>query len=136
MRRALLLPTLFVLAACRQQAPADPAGEGGAAGELVFAGERACADCDAIATRLVLRQRAGRRDYTLEESFRAGRASARFAERGRWREHHGLLWLDATDGGRRTYALLPDGRLQPRDAGGATLPGRDDTLLPTAASLR
>jgi hypothetical protein len=133
-RAALLLPGLLALAACRQQAPAD--AEQGVVDELAFEGERACADCAAIATRLVLRQRADRRDYALTETYRAQSGELRIVERGRWQRQQALLRLQGEGGSRRTYAVLPDGRLQSRDPRGAILPGADDVLVPAAVPGR
>ena len=134
MRAALLLPGLLALAACRQQAPAD--AEQGVVDELAFQGERACADCAAIATRLVLRRRADRRDYALTETYRAQSGELRFVERGRWQRQQALLRLQGEGGSRRTYAVLPDGRLQARDPRGAILPGPDDVLVPVVDAGR
>lgn len=134
MRGALLLPGLLVLAACqRPPAPADRATHD--ADEMTFEGERGCADCDAISTRLVLRRRADRRDYALTETFRAGGEDVRFVEQGRWLQRQALLELRGERGSRRSFALLPDGRLQPRDTRGAILPGSDDVLVPVARTM-
>jgi hypothetical protein len=133
-RAALLLPGLLALAACQRQAPAG--AERGVVDELAFEGERACADSDAIATRLVLRQRDDRRDYALTETYRTRSRELRFVERGRWQRQQALLRLQGEGGSRRTYAVLPDGRLQSRDPRGAILPGADDVLVPAAAPGR
>ena len=134
MRAALLLPGLFALAAC--QGPERATADGDGADELAFEGERACADCQAIATRLVLRQRAHRCDYAMTELVRARSGDVRFVERGRWQRQQALLQLQGDDGSHRTYAVLPDGRLQSRDARGAILPGPDDVLVPVAGGGR
>jgi hypothetical protein len=135
-RAALLLPGLLVLAAsaCERQPPAG--AEQGVVDELAFEGERACADCDAIATRLVLRRRDDRRDYALTETYRAQSGDLRFVERGRWQRQQALLRLQGEGGSRRTYAVLPDGRLQARDPRGAILPGAHDVLVPVADAGR
>jgi hypothetical protein len=91
-----------------------------------------CADCDGIASQLVLRH-AGRADeYTLSETYLVGDQGARFVERGQWRQQRGLLRLRGAGGSERVYALLPDGRLQQRDARGEPLrlPRPAETLMP------
>jgi hypothetical protein len=75
------------------------------------------------------------RHYTLTEVYQAGDGGARFVENGRWRQERALLRLQGDAGGQRAYALLPDGRLQPRDRHGRALPtGNGDFLVPVTAT--
>ncbi|RFP59210.1 hypothetical protein D0Y53_11520 [Luteimonas weifangensis] len=134
-----LLPCV-VLAACDAPAPRAPpapvpalaAGDG----SIQWQGRLPCADCSAIEVQLQLQRAGTRRDYILTEVYRAAAGDARFLERGQWRQQQALLHLRGSDGSRRVYALLPDGRLQPRDRHGrALLPRRDDdALVPVAAT--
>lgn len=102
---------------------------------IEWQGRRACADCDGIATRLVLAQGDGRQEYELTETYVLGRADARFAEHGHWRRDAEMLELQGDAGSRRTFALLPDGRLQPRDGHGQPLsPDEDALLVPVAGT--
>lgn len=138
---SLLLPCL-ALAACDApspsvahapgvQAPALDAGDG----RIEWQGRLPCADCDAIDTRLLLQRDGAARDYTLTEVYQDGDGGARFVETGHWRQERALLRLHDGAGSRRAYALLPDGRLQPRDWHGRPLsPGADDVLVPVTAT--
>lgn len=101
----------------------------GGDGRIEWHGELACADCDAIDTRLVLQRGGEVRDYTLTETYLAADDSARFVEHGRWQRDDALLQLLGDGGGMRVYALLPDGRLQPRDGRGRRFPQREDDFL-------
>lgn len=139
MRGLLPLLCLAALAGCGR-APAPPsagalpvAGQGGS---IEWQGQRGCVDCDGIATRLVLHEGPKGRDYDLIEVFSSAGEDARFAEHGRWQRDMALLRLQGDRGSRRAYALLPDGRLQPRDAHGDPLDDDvdDDLLVPVSGS--
>lgn len=93
-----------------------------------------CADCDGIESQLVLRRTGAASDYTLSETYVVGDQGARFLEHGRWQQRHDLLHLHGDGGSERVYALLPDGRLQQRDAHGQPLrlPRAADTLMPVS----
>jgi hypothetical protein len=136
----VLLPCL-ALAACDAPAPSSPATGARAPaldagdGRIEWRGSLPCADCDAIDTRLSLLRDGAARNYTLTEVYQAGEGGARFVEHGRWRQERALLRLQDGAGGHRAYALLPDGRLQPRDRHGRPLsPGADDFLVPVTAT--
>ena len=106
----------------------------GHAEQIEWRGDSACADCDAIQSNLVL-QRGPPAHYLLTERYLSGDAAVRFRSRGRWRRDRDLLRLDGSDGSTRVYALLPDGRLDPRDRHGRPLAadaGVDATLAPVA----
>lgn len=104
-------------------------------GRIEWSGTRACADCDGIDTQLVLLRAGSVRDYHLTEMFLAAGQGARFVEHGRWQRQADLLRLRGDHGSRRVFALLPDGRLQPRDDHGQLLPPRaDDFLLPVTVA--
>jgi hypothetical protein len=138
---ASILLLFIALAACdapvpasrapRLQAPALDAG----GGRIQWQGRLPCADCDAIDTQLLLQRNGAARNYTLTEVYQAGDGGARFVEKGQWRQERALLQLQDGAGSRRAYALLPDGRLQPRDWHGRPLsPGADDFLVPVTAT--
>ena len=138
---ASILLLCIALAACdaptpasrapRLQAPALDAG----GGRIQWQGRLPCADCDAIDTQLLLLRNGAARNYTLTEVYQAGDGGARFVEKGQWRQERALLRLQDGAGSRRAYALLPDGRLQPRDWHGRPLsPGADDFLVPVTAT--
>jgi hypothetical protein len=132
----LLLALACLLAACDQsRTPADaplPRIEQGD-GRVEWRGMLPCADCDGIETLLVLERRADARRYDLVETFLAERDGARFAESGQWQMEGARLSLAGEGGATRHYALLPDGRLQPRDAGGRAFRLRGDFLVPADA---
>jgi copper homeostasis protein (lipoprotein) len=102
-------------------------------GRVEWHGTAACADCERIDTRLALEREGDARRYSLIETYVAGEAGARFVERGQWRQDAALLHLAGSNGSRRTYALLDDGRLQARDSHGRRLQVRDDALLSPVA---
>lgn len=128
---------LAALAACDGQRGAAPAviapieqGEG----RVEWNGMQPCADCEGIETRLVLTRDGGRRNFVLSETYLAERP-VRFVASGQWQRERDLLQLRAEDGSRLSYALLADGRLQPRDARGRRLATSDgDGLLMPARS--
>ncbi|MGI8561150.1 MAG: copper resistance protein NlpE N-terminal domain-containing protein [Luteimonas sp.] len=126
----------LLLAACGQGAvPADaplPRMEQGD-GRVEWRGLLPCADCDGIQTLLVLERRGDVHRYDLVETFLADQEGARFAESGRWGQQGAMLTLEGEGGASRHYALLPDGRLQPRDAGGRPFRRRGDDLVPADA---
>jgi copper homeostasis protein (lipoprotein) len=93
-----------------------------------------CADCDGIESQLELRRAGPASEYTLSETYLLGDQGARFVEHGQWRQQRDLLRLRGDGGSERVYALLPDGRLQQRDAHGQPLrlPRAADTLMPVS----
>jgi len=126
--RLMLVPWLCVATGCAPEPEPLPAiGQGD--GRVEWRGMLPCADCRGIRVQLVLERRGDARHYQLVETYLAGRAGARFVERGRWRHGHGLLRLQGEDGSLRVYALAPDGRLQSRDSRGRRLPVQDDAML-------
>lgn len=134
------LVVLLALAGCvRGDAPAPavlaPLERDG--GRMDWAGVQPCADCEAIDTRLALSRQAGEGRFVLDETFVAGRP-VRFVAEGRWERDDTLLRLEADDGARLVYAVLDDGRLQPRDWRGRRLPGADGdgVLAPVGAPAR
>jgi copper homeostasis protein (lipoprotein) len=127
----LLLP----MAACERDRsaagmpqPAPPLQQSD--GRIEWEGLLPCADCDGIQTSLVLERSGDARRFSLVETYLA-EDGARFIEAGQWRSRRGLLELQAEGGAHRVYGLLPDGRLQPRDARGRPYAGRQgDFLVP------
>lgn len=118
-------------AGCHQRtAPSASATGSEPQARAEWRGRMPCADCDAIDAQLVL-QRGGDRDdgYRLVETYRSGDAAARFVEQGRWQREDRILRLRGDGGSLRFYALLPDGRLQPRGMHGATLALADEDAL-------
>ena len=139
MRGLLPLLCLAALAGCGRAPPPPSAGAlpvAGQGGSIEWQGQRSCVDCDGIATRLVLHEGPKGRDYDLIEVFSSAGEDARFAEHGRWQRDMALLRLQGDRGSRRAYALLPDGRPQPRDAHGDPLDDDvdDDLLVPVSGS--
>ena len=135
--RGLLALLLAVVATGCQRAPSGGASRDvpGDGRTIEWQGRRACADCDGIATRLVLAQGDGRQEYDLTETYFLGGGDTRFSEHGRWRREASLLELQGDGGSRPAFALLPDGRLQPRDGHGAPLsPGEDALLVPVSST--
>jgi hypothetical protein len=138
---ASVLLLCLALAACDAPSPSSrapgarvPALDAGG-GRIEWQGSLPCADCDAIDTRLLLQRNGATRNYTLTEVYLASDGGARFVENGHWRQDRALLRLQDAAGSRRAYALLPDGRLQPRDWHGRPLsPGADDFLVPITAT--
>ena len=103
-------------------------------GRIQWQGLLACADCDGIQTTLLLQRSGGDRSYTLTETYLADADGVRFVETGDWRTEADLLRLLGTSGGVRVFAMLPDGRLQPRDGRGRRFASReDDVLMPITA---
>jgi hypothetical protein len=104
-------------------------------GRVEWAGVQPCTDCDAIDTRLVLAREDGRRRFVLTEVYLAEQP-VQFVANGQWERSGALLQLEADDGSRLRYALLEDGRLQPRDLRGRRLPGSDGDgmLMPVASA--
>jgi hypothetical protein len=122
------------LAGCHGR-PAAPAADAVIAPQAraEWRGRLPCADCDAIDAQLVL-ERGSRDGYRLTENYRTGGTTTRFVEQGRWQRQDTLLRLRGEGGSLRVYALLPDGRLQPRGSHGATLTSADeDVLVPVSA---
>ena len=107
----------------------------GQAEQIEWRGDSACVDCDGIQSDLVLQRDGPPAHYLLTERYLSGDTAVRFRDRGRWRRDRDLLRLDGSDGSARVYALLPDGRLDPRDRHGRPLAadaGVDATLAPVA----
>lgn len=102
-------------------------------GRIEWQGLSSCADCDGIQTSLVLQRAGNERRFSLAETYLA-EDGARFIETGQWRSGQGLLELQGDGGARRVYAVLPDGRLQPRDTRGHRYADRQgDFLVPVTA---
>lgn len=130
---------LMLLCGCdvqRTQAPPilQPMEQGN--GRIEWQGVQPCADCDGIDTRLVLTREGRGQRFALTEIYLAP-TPASFVSNGNWKREGGFVLLEADDGARLGYAVLADGRLQPRDVDGrrlATADG-DGLLLPVAAAL-
>ena len=135
---ALLLAASAMLAGCRNEGAAPPpvlAPLEGGDGRLDWAGMQPCADCEGIETHLALIHEGGRRSFMLTETYLADRP-VRFSESGQWQRTGDLLLLTGKNGARLGYAVLEDGRLQPRDVRGHRLAGSDgDGLLAPVASV-
>lgn len=139
-----LLLLVCLLAACDREAPKPASSEtmplaqmDHDGGRIQWQGLLACADCGGIDTALSLQRSGDGRDYVLTETYLTADGNARFVETGRWQLDHGLVRLQGSDGGHRVFALLPDGRLQPRDGRGRPFPPRQgDFLVPVAAVPR
>lgn len=102
-------------------------GEGG----IQWRGWLVCADCEGIDTVLSLQRNGEERSFTLTETYMTRDEDVRFVDTGRWQRDRNLLRLQGLQGGRRVYALLADGRLQPRDGQGRRFPPREhDFLMP------
>lgn len=130
---AMLLGSACLLAGCeREDAVARTAPLAGVQdGSLAWSGVLACADCDGIEVRLMLARRGSARSYRLVETYFEAGGGEQFADAGEWRAEGGVVRLQGENGGLRVYALLPDGRLQPRDAHGRPFaPREQDFLLP------
>lgn len=127
-----VLGLMALLGACRGEGTAAPeviAPIDNANGRLDWAGMQPCADCDGIETHLALVNEGGRRSFVLTETYLAARP-VRFVENGQWQREGELLLLTSRNDARLAYAVLEDGRLQPRDGRGRRLPGNDgDGLL-------
>lgn len=132
----LLLAACCLPAACdvaRQPASGALPLDGGD-GRIEWHGALPCADCDAIEVQLMLERAGDARRYELVETYIAEEGAARFTESGEWRQRDDLIELTGEAGVARRYAVLPDGRLQPRDARGRAFARREgDVLVPTDA---
>lgn len=138
MRRAVAAAAcLLALSACDAQRTPPPqvlAPVEDADGRIEWRGMQPCADCDGIDTTLVLSREGGRQRFVFSETYLA-RQPARFVTSGTWRRDGALLRLDADDDVRLGYAVLEDGRLQPRGLRGQRLSTADgDGLLQPTAS--
>lgn len=123
-----LLAVVLAATGCRRE-PVPLPGIARGDGQVEWRGTMPCADCDAIAVRLVLRREGGEQRYLLEETYFAGDVGERFVDRGRWRHDAGLLRLEGGDGSGRTFALGEDGGLRARDSHGRALAVQDDAAL-------
>jgi copper homeostasis protein (lipoprotein) len=133
---SLLLAVFCASAACDRMPSAphsspEPLQKGD--GRVAWRGMLPCADCGGIDTLVVLERRGEARRYELVEIFVAGQESARFSETGEWRLDGTRLRLAGEGGAERHFALLRDGRLQPRDADGRAFRRRGDFLQPAEA---
>lgn len=100
-------------------------------GRIQWQGWLACADCDGIRTTLLLQRNGDDRTYILTETYLASASGARFVETGTWRTEADLLRLQGNSGAARIFAVLGDGRLQPRDGRGRPFaPRQGDVLVP------
>ncbi len=118
-----------MLAACGARQPPASEARFSKEADLQWRGLLGCADCDGIQTRLLLHHGATGREFHLTEIYLAHDQGARFDDHGHWQLQADLLQLQGASGSLRVYALLPDGRLQPRDGHGAVLsPQTDETL--------
>ncbi|WP_160170694.1 copper resistance protein NlpE N-terminal domain-containing protein [Luteimonas huabeiensis] len=128
--RVAVLPTsCLLLAACGWTAP-QPVGEGE---RMAWQGLQACADCAGIETELVLERMDGTRSFRLTETYLTDLGATPFVDSGGWRVDASLIRLEGEGGSERAYAVLDDGRLQSRDAGGGALPGGGHVLQPIPA---
>lgn len=130
----LTISFLVPLTACQREQSAGgtqpPAPLQQADGRIEWRGLSPCADCDGIETSLVLERSGDARRFILTETYLAP-DGARFIDAGQWQSSPGRLDLEAEGGARRVYALLPDGRLQPRDPRGRRYSARQgDFLVP------
>jgi copper homeostasis protein (lipoprotein) len=133
---SLVLVLVGAAAACDRMPSApysspEPLDQGD--GRVAWRGVLPCADCEGVDTFVVLERRGEMRRYELVEIFVAGQGSTRFSETGEWRLEGARLRLAAEGGAERHFALLHDGRLQPRDANGRAFRRRGDFLQPTEA---
>ena len=104
-------------------------------GQIGWQAVLACADCEGIDTALVLNRAGEQRDYTLTEIFLADEGGNRFVEQGIWIREDELIRLQSAGNGSRVFALLPDGRLEPRDHRGRRFaPRPGDALVPVSAA--
>jgi hypothetical protein len=129
--RPCLWLLVFWLTGCeRAAAPAAPVGQVlPVDGRIEWEGLLACADCDGIQTQLSLLRNGDLRSYTLTETYLAEDGDTRFVDGGRWQRDGDLLRLRGDAGAIHVYAVLPDGRLQPRDGRGRAFTPRDDDFL-------
>jgi len=128
---------LFWLAGCeRTTAPVAPVGQVlPVDGRIQWEGLLRCADCDGIQTQLSLLRHGDLRSYTLTETYLAQDGDTRFVDGGHWQRDGDLLRLRGDAGAIHVYAVLPDGRLQPRDGRGRAFTPRDgDFLAPVATT--
>lgn len=130
MRAAVALAPLLssLLFGCRAPAP-EPVADGG---RMEWQGLQACADCDAIETVLTLERSGDAQPYRLTETYLTGGGGEPFVDDGEWRLDSGLIRLQGEAGSVRTYAVLPDGRLQSRDADGGRVRGGGHVLQPVS----
>ncbi len=81
----------------------EPASEG------TWVGLLPCSDCQGIDTRLVLRSKAGRRDYLLTETYVGSRGKNSFNRAGTWTQLR-----ESLGGEPATLYILDPGRSGPR----------------------
>jgi copper homeostasis protein (lipoprotein) len=121
----------LALAGCARAPSSDAPipGLGSGDGEAAWAGVLPCADCRGIDTRLLLQRQGAARRYRLIEVYLSDEGGARFVEDGEWQQvSDGLLRLQ-DEHGRRFFAVVRGGGLQPRDADGDPFLGRDSDVL-------
>ena len=118
-----------MLAACGARQPTEIDARLAKDADLQWRGLLGCVDCDGIQTLLSLHQGGTGREFHLTEIYIAHDQGARFDDQGHWQRQADLLRLKGDNGSLRVYALLPDGRLQPRDGHGAVLSAASDDTL-------
>ncbi|MEO6064232.1 MAG: copper resistance protein NlpE N-terminal domain-containing protein [Lysobacterales bacterium] len=138
-RMASITLALLLVAGCGHRDGADDGSPAAAQleadGRIGWQAVLACADCEGIETALVLSRAGDQRDYTLSETFLADDGGDRFVEQGIWIREDELIRLQSASHGLRVFALLSDGRLEPRDHRGRRFaPRPDDALLPVSAA--
>ncbi len=119
----------LLLAACGARQPPASDARFSKDADLQWRGLLGCADCDGIQTRLLLHHSSTGREFHLTEIYLARDQGARFDDHGHWQRQADLLELKGDSGSLRVYALLSDGRLQPRDGHGAALSPETDEAL-------
>ena len=136
--RIAFLAVALAVAGCQRQAP-GPANSAVAPtlatdGQIRWRGRASCADCEGIDAQLTLRRAGRMNEFILVETYYSGHRGIRFTDHGRWQQSGGLLRLHGNGGSTRSYALLPDGRLQATGAHGAPLSADAAALVPVSAS--
>jgi len=135
LRPCLWLLVFWVAGCGRGTAPATTMGQAlPANGRIEWQGLLACADCDGIQTQLSLLRNGDLRSYILTETYLAEDGDARFVDAGHWQRDGDLLRLRGDAGAIHVYAVLADGRLQPRDSQGRAFTPRDDDFLEPVAT--
>ncbi len=134
--RTVVVLLLVSLAGCDAGTPpvsAPAASTSATTGSLTngmeFSGERACVDCDGIASWLRLEQVGKARRYRMVEVYYGQDHERRFEDSGEWTTQGELLRLRSSEGGERVYAQLEDGLLQARGARGQLISAVEDDVL-------